>query len=102
MLLSTRHGERVAAAAKPDRLEPEVLLRARTVEAQDFVLKDRDGQVYARFGIAPDLRAMDRCGRPVRLTDTPVLPGQASLEFYGEKGKVVWSAPSKPQYMTVR
>src|SRR5215472_7605970 len=86
LLLSTRHAERVAAAAKPDRVEPDVL-HVRTVEAQDFVLKDLDGHVYGRLG---------------RLSDMPVIPGQASLQFYDEKGKVVWSAPSKPQFMTVR
>lgn len=98
LLLGTRHAERVAAAGNPDRIEPEVL-RVRTVEAQDFVLQDADGHVYARFGIAPDLAATDRFGRPERLKGTP---GQASLQFYDEKGKVVWSAPSKPQYMTTR
>lgn len=101
LLLSARHAERVAAAAKPDRVEPEVL-RVRSVEAQDFVLTDRDGHVYARFGIAPGLLAMDRFGQTVRPNNTPVLPGEASLQFYDEKGKVVWSVPSKPEYMTIR
>lgn len=54
LLLSTRHAERVAAAAKPDRVEPDVL-RVRTVEAQDFVLRDLDGHVYGRLGITPEL-----------------------------------------------
>lgn len=101
LLLSTRHAERVAAAAKPDRVEPDVL-HVRTVEAQDFVLKDLEGHVYGRLGITPSLTAMDQNGRSSRLYDMPVIPGQASLQFYDEKGKVVWSAPSKPQFMTVR
>jgi hypothetical protein len=101
LLLSTRHAERVRAAAKPDRVEPDVL-HVRTVEARDFVLKDLDGHVYGRLGITPSLTAMDQNGRSVRLYDMPVIPGQASLQFYDEKGKVVWSAPSKPQFMTVR
>src|SRR2546429_716755 len=41
LLLSARRAERVAAAARPDRVEPDVL-HVRTVEAQDFVLKDGD------------------------------------------------------------
>lgn len=101
LLLSTRHAERVAAAARPDRVEREVL-QVRTVEAQDFVLKDADGHVYARFSITPSLAGMDQNGRPPRLEELPVIPGQASIQFYDERGKVVWSAPAKPQFMTVR
>lgn len=100
MLLLARHAERVAAAAKPDRVEPDVLHR--TVEAQDFVLNDGDGHVYARLSIAPSLTVMDQNGRSARVYDMSVIPGQALLQFYDEKGKVVWSAPSKPQFMTVR
>ena len=94
LLLTTRHAERVAAA-RPDRVEPNVL-HARTVEAEDFVLKDADGHVHARFSITPSLAAMDQ-------GSSRVLPsGQASIQFYDEKGKVVWSAPAKPQFITVR
>lgn len=106
LLLSTRHAERVAAAARPDRIEQDVL-HVRTVEAQDFVLKDADGHVYARFGLIPSLTAMDQSGRVLppgsfRFSNEPAIPGQASIQFYDEKGKVVWSAPAKPQFMTVR
>jgi hypothetical protein len=113
LLLSTRHAERVAAAAKPDRVEPDVL-RVRSVEAQDFVLKDADGHVYARFGLTPSPIPMDQNGRlflapgSPRFYTTPgqVLPGQApgqaSLQFYDERGQLVWSAPTKPQFMPVK
>lgn len=106
LFLSTRHAERVAAAAKPDRIEQDVL-HARTVEAQDFVLKDAEGRVYARFSITPNLAAMDQNGRvlppgSLRFNDVPLPPGQASIRFYDEKGKVLWSAPAKPQFLTVR
>ena len=101
LLLSTRHAERVRAAAKPDRIEPDVL-HVRTVEARDFVLKDEDGHVYARFSITPSPTVMDPNGRSARPYDLPVISGPASLQFYDEKDKVVWSAPSKPQFMTVR
>lgn len=106
LFLSTRHAERVAAAAKPDRIEQDVL-HARTVEAQDFVLKDAEGRVYARFSITPNVMAMDQSGRvlppgSLRFNDVPLPPGQASIQFYDEKGKVLWSAPAKPQFLTVR
>lgn len=101
LLLSTRHAERVAAAARPDRIEQDVL-HVRTVEAQDFVLKDADGHVYARFSITPSLATLDQNGRSPRLYETPPIPGQASIQFYDENGKVLWSAPARPQFMTVR
>ena len=101
LLLSTRHAERVAAAARPDRIEQDVL-HVRTVEAQDFVLKDAEGHVYARFSISPSSPALDQNGRSPRVYEMPMIPGQASIQFFDEKGKVVWSAPSKPQFMTVR
>ena len=107
LLLSTRHAERVAAAAKPDRIEPQGIIQAHTVEAQNFILKDDDGRVYARFSITPNVMAMDQSGRglppgSLRFNDVPLPPGQASIQFYDEKGKVLWSAPAKPQFMTVR
>lgn len=107
LLLSTRHAERVvAAAARPDRVEQDVL-HARTVEAQDFVLKDADGHVYARFSITPNVMAMDPSGRvlppgSLRFNGVPMPPGQASIQFFDEKGKVLWSAPTKPEFVTVR
>jgi hypothetical protein len=45
---------------------------------------------------------MDQNGWSARVYDMSVIPGQALLQFYDGKGKVVWSAPSKPQFMTVR
>lgn len=106
LLVGTRHAERVAAAAKADRIEPDVL-RARSVEAQEFLLKDENGHVYARFSLTPSVPLMDQNGRLLplespRLDNVPVIPGQASLQFYDERGKLVWSAPSKPQFMTVK
>ena len=45
----------------------------RTVEAQEFVLKDSSGRVRARLGMKND---------------------QASIEFYDERGSVTWTSPS--------
>lgn len=104
LLLSTRHAERVAAAARADRIEPDVL-HARTVEAQDFVLKDEDGHVYARFGLSPriDEKLLKGSDGTLRLLPKDgVQPGQAALQFYDANGRAVWTAPTKPQFMTVR
>jgi len=99
LLLSTRHAERVAAAARPDRIEQDVL-RVRTVEAQDFVLKDADGHVYARLSLSPQARVKKNGGSYLLRDDT--LPGQPSLQFYNDKGDAVWTAPSAAQFLPTR
>jgi len=99
LLLSTRHADRVAAAARADRIEPDVL-RARTVEAQDFVLKDDDGHVYARLSLSPQARVKKNGGS--YLLQDGTLPGQPSLQFYNDKGDVVWTAPSAAQLLPAR
>ena len=97
--------------AKPaDRIEPQGVVKAHTVEAQDFVLKDDDGHVYARLSLTPGLIPMDQNGRLYAAPNSPRLytapaqtvPGQASLQFYDERGQLLWSAPTKPQFMTVK
>lgn len=101
LLLSTRHAERVAAAAKPDRVEPQGVIRARTVEAQDFVLKDADGHVYARLSLSPRVDVKRKGGTYLMPSDG-ALPGQPSLQFYNDKGDVVWTAPSAAQFIPAR
>ncbi|HEX8837765.1 MAG TPA: hypothetical protein VF748_12565 [Candidatus Acidoferrum sp.] len=105
LLFSTRHAERVAAVAKPSSTPQTALtrdlLQVRTVEAQDFVLKDADGHVYARLSLSPALQARKN-GRTYLLPNDSALPGQASLQFFDEKGEVVWTAPSKAQFIPAR
>lgn len=100
LLLSTRHAERVAAAARPDRIEQDVL-RVRTVEAQNFVLKDEDGHVYARLSLSPGVE-VKKNGRSYLLPSEGAAPGQPSLQFYDERGQVIWTAPSKAQFIPAR
>jgi hypothetical protein len=100
LLLSTRHAERVAAAARPDRIEKDVL-HVRTVEAQDFVLKDADGHVYARLSLSPRVD-VKRSGGTYLMPSDGAGPGQPSLQFYNDKGDVVWTAPSAAQFIPAR
>lgn len=58
-----------------ERIEPP-LMRAKTVEAQSFLLKDADGNIRGRMNLRGD--------RP-------------TCELYDKSGKVVWSAPTKPE-----
>lgn len=46
---------------------------ARTVEAQEFILKDSSGRVRAKLGMKND---------------------QSVIELYDEQGSVVWKSPS--------
>jgi len=100
LLLSTRHAERVAAAARPDRVERDVL-RVRTVEAQDFVLKDDEGHVLARLSLSPQADVKKRGGAYLVPKDG-ALPGQAALQFYNDKGEVLWTAPSAAELLPAR
>src|SRR6266478_4299198 len=82
-----------------DRIELPVV-RAGTVEAQEFILKDKDGQVYARLSLGRAFATK----RPNGLYFMPnmVSPAQATLQFYDEKGDVLWTAPSSPTMIPVR
>jgi len=57
------------------------LVKARSVEAQTFVLRDADGQVRARMAIGDD---------------------GPRLSFFDEQGKVVSSVPLKPEVRPAR
>ena len=63
-----------------ERIEPP-LMRARTVEAQSFLLKDADGNIRGRMNLRED--------RP-------------TFELYDKSGKVVWSAATKPELIPAR
>ena len=92
--------------AKPaDRIDPQGVVRARTIEGQNFVLKDEDGHVYARFSLTPNPIAKKQNGRLYLIPGQ--IPGQAvsgpaTLQFYDDKGDVVWTAPTKAEYMPAK
>jgi hypothetical protein len=83
-------------AARPADHFDQNVLRVRTVEAQDFVLKDADGQVYARLTLNP---------KPKEMNGAFVLMSPAlgpALQFYNEKGVPIWSAPQEPSMVPAR
>jgi hypothetical protein len=63
-------------AAKPTENMDPAVVRARVVEAQDFLLKGADGQVHARLHMSGSR--------------------SPSLQFYDEKGDIIWSANQSP------
>jgi hypothetical protein len=88
--------------AKPaDRVEPNVL-RVATIEAQEFILKDGDGRVHARLSLSrPSVLGMKQPNGLLRVVPMMV-PGQAALQFYDERGQVLWTAPSEPMLIPVK
>jgi hypothetical protein len=78
----------VVMGAKPaDRLEPPVI-RARVVEAEDFVVKDQNGHVYARLTVN---LLRKRLGERALGQLSP-----AELEFYDANGDLALTVPGTP------
>jgi hypothetical protein len=96
IMLALSSGSLVLIAAKPaDRLDPSVV-RARSVEAQDFILKDEDGQIRARLSLRPHSK---KPGQNLFANPTGATP---SLEFYDDNGDAVWTAPQSPTMIPAR
>ncbi len=92
----------LAIGAKPaDRIEPTVL-RATSVEAHEFILKDEDGHVHARLSLSPSVLGMKQPNGLLRMVPSQLVPGQAALQFYDERGQVLWTAPSNPMMIPVK
>jgi hypothetical protein len=94
----------VLMGAKPaDRLEPNVI-RAGSVEAQDFVLKDEAGHVYARLSLNPSTRRMIQSNGRTYLvpSDSLAVPGQPALQFFDDRGNVLWTVPQEPTLRPVK
>ncbi len=84
--------------AKPaDRVDP-TAIRAKTVEAQEFILKDQDGHVYSSLSL--------NSARPEQAKglngQSAAIEGQASLQFFDNQGRVVWTAPTKALILPVK
>jgi hypothetical protein len=94
----------VVMGAKPaDRLQPNVV-RAGSVEAQEFILKDESGHVYARLSLNPSTSARKQAnGRTYLIpNDSPAIQGQPALQFFDDKGDVVWTVPQEPTLRQVK
>lgn len=87
--------------AKPaDRVDAP-LIRAGAVEAQEFILKGEDGHVYARLSLSPGGRPLQLNGR-VYILPNQKSPNEAALEFYDDRGQVMWTAPASPAMIPVK
>ena len=94
----------VLMGAKPaDRIDPP-MVRAGTVEAQEFVLKDETGHVYARLTLNPSIRRiMQSNGRTYLIPNNSLaIPGQPALQYFDDKGDVVWTVSQEPMLRPVK
>ena len=89
----------VLIAAKPaDRIDSAVI-HARTVEAQDFVVKDEDGQIRARLTLNPQVRIRKDMSGPAINMNAPMGP---ALQFYDGNGDAIWTEPRVPTMIPAR
>jgi hypothetical protein len=96
MVLAVSSASLVLIAAKSaDHIDSSVI-RARSVEAEDFILKDQDGQVYARLSLRPHPRKFGQS-----FSYSPAGPA-SSLEFYDQNGEAIWTAPQSPTMMPAK
>jgi len=86
-------------AKSADRMEPPVV-RASTVEAQDFILKDAGGHVYARLSLGRTLATKQLNG--LYSFPNKAVASQPALQFFDDQGDVVWTAPAKAEFMPAK
>jgi hypothetical protein len=86
----------VLIAAKPADHIDSSTIRARSVEAQDFILKDEDGQVHARLSLRPHSK------NPGQSFSANPAGSTSSLEFYDQNGDAIWTAPQSPTMIPAR
>lgn len=87
----------VVGAGRSDTPDSPVI-RAKTVEAQDFVLKDEQGRIRARLGLYsyPSGKEVRSHGNVYHLQGGKAIAGQAALQFLDESGEEVWVEPRVP------
>jgi hypothetical protein len=76
-------------ASRSEPVDP-IVIRARTVEARDFVLKDEHDRVRARLTTFPTDKQRYSAS------------GQTVLQFFDENGEEVWVEPKQPTVEQIR
>jgi hypothetical protein len=96
MLLALSSASLILIAARPaDHIDSSVI-RARSVEAEDFILKDQDGQVFARLSLRGHGKKLGQS-----FSASPAGSG-SSLEFYDQNGEAIWRAPQSPTMLPTK
>jgi hypothetical protein len=91
-------------ASRNDRLDSQAV-KANTVEAQEFVLKDANDRIRARLNV-PVAKLVLVPGAPpgtvYRDFPSHAVPNQAALQFYNQDGDIIWTAPSTPSVVQLK
>jgi hypothetical protein len=89
----------ILIAAKPADHVDSPVIHARTVEAQDFVVKDEDGQIRARLALNFQVKTRrDMSGREVDMN----VPMGPALQFYDSNGDAIWTEPGVAKMIPAR
>ena len=86
-------------AAKPVVHVDSAVIHARTVEAQDFVVKDEDGQIRARLTLNPQVKMRKDMSGPELNMNVPMGP---ALQFYDSNGDAIWTEPGVAKMIPAR
>jgi hypothetical protein len=89
----------LVGASRSEIADPTVI-RARTVEARDFLLKDEHGRVRARLSVYP--KEVTVHGKAFPMPPGKAIPGQAALQFFDENGEEVWAEPKQATLEQIR
>jgi hypothetical protein len=89
----------ILIAAKPADHVDSPVIHAHTVEAQDFVVKDEDGQIRARLALNFQVKIRrDMSGREVDMN----VPMGPALQFYDSNGEAIWTEPGVAKMIPAR
>jgi hypothetical protein len=99
IVLALSSSSLVLIAAKPADHADSAVIHARTVEAQDFVVKDEDGQIRARLTLNPQVKMRKEMSGPPINMNAPLGP---ALQFYDGKGEAIWTEPRVPTMIPAR
>jgi hypothetical protein len=89
----------ILIAAKPADHVDSAVIHARTVEAQDFVVKDEDGQIRARLTLNPQVKIRKDMSGPELNINVPMGP---ALQFYDSNGDAIWTEPGVAKMIPAR
>ncbi len=99
IVLALSSASLILIAARPADHIDSAVIHARTVEAQDFVVKDEDGQIRARLTLNPRVKMKKDMNSPAVNKNTPIGP---ALQFYNGDGDAIWTAPQEPTMIPAR
>jgi hypothetical protein len=86
----------LVGAGRSETADPAVI-RARAVEARDFVLRDERGRVRAHLSSHPTTDIEANVGGIVYH-----MPGSPALQFFDEDGEQVWEEPRQTMFEPIK